>query len=97
MTINFDALGYETAYYAINMGSCLIIYMLMPVFLIVVYITYFLSPWCPKIRAKMKHLVDEFFFTAIIESIEEMYTIVIICIFVNFNQNTKTGVVYDFN
>ena len=30
LTINFDALGYETAYYAVNMGSALIIYILMP-------------------------------------------------------------------
>ena len=85
--MNFDALGYETAYYAVNMGSALIIYILMPfgiTFMLFVRRVSFQR--FPKLHKKARRYVDEFFYNGMIMSVEEMYIIVLICIFVNFQK-----------
>ena len=87
MTVNFDALGYETAYYAVNMGSALIIYIIMPFFItLMLFVRRVSHNRLPKLYKKSRRYVDEFFYNGIIMSVEEMYIIVLICIFVNFHK-----------
>ena len=40
ITINFDALGYETAFYWLDMRSVIMIYCITPLYLLVVYSTH---------------------------------------------------------
>ena len=87
LTVNFDALGYETAYYAVNMGSALIIYIIMPFFItLMLFVRRVSYNRFPKLYKKSRRYVDEFFYNGIIMSVEEMYIIVLICIFVNFHK-----------
>ena len=80
------------------MGSGLIIYVLMPFYITFVIV---LRRWSrernPKIFKKANKYVNEFFFNGIIISIEEMYIIVLICIFVNYHQIMQEGFIWDIN
>ena len=98
LTVNFDALGYETAYYAVNMGSALIIYLLMPFGIsIVLLVRHMARGRNSKLHNRANKYVKEFFFNSLIVSVEEMYIIVLICIFVNYVKIMEEGFILDIN
>ena len=99
LTINFDALGYETAFYWINMRSVIIIYCITPFYLLVIYSTYWVASrgWFPTLAQTMRNALSEFFFNTLISLTKEMYLIVVICILVNINEYMVHGMSYDLN
>ena len=99
LTINFDALGYGTPFFAVNMGSVLVLYCLMPVYALGLYATYWVAGlgWFPRLHSQMSRALNAFFFEAIIGLVEYFYIIVVVCILLNVNEYLINGVTYDLN
>ena len=99
ITVTFEALGYGTAFYAINLGSVFIFYILEPFYIIWLFTSRWLYRKCRlhKRAEKAQTNINEYFWNGFISSIEEMYIIVAICILVNIKYYMEHGILWDLN
>ena len=83
LTINFDALGYESSLFVPNMGSLIFAYLLFPIVLPIVAIVRWCTPKASWVYKKADAFLKRACFNSIISFIDESYLITAICSFTN--------------
>ena len=94
MTLNFEALGYESSLFLLNMGSMIFVYMLFP---IIVALLFFMQIFGKTCKRKARKALNRMFFDSILRFFEETYLITTLCCFINLKYAYNTKQYLDLN
>ena len=95
LTQNFDALGYESTLFVLNMGSLMLVFALFPVFISILVLLR-CSMCRPRVRSKANEMLNRTFFNSVLRFTEETYLITTLCSLINLRYVIYGGAT-DFN